>query len=381
MNDTDVYPSAPRADAARERSLDLIGHVSLSLGIDILLLALFVAAGTISVRVPLLYAAIIGATLAALRALLQQPWVRQWRDPGLTRPALLLLSAIELGFSLYSPPLAFYFLNLLFLAFAFAALNLDLRGMLSSFILVALGGMWVRLRLGDALHIPSRTGAEQVLVWLGHASILLRCCVVGWYGNRLSLQLQQRNHELSEAAQEITYLATHDNLTGVLRRVPLWELIERQPAPPPGHCVAMLDLDRFKNVNDRYGHAVGDEVLRLFATTVRNAIRPGDALGRYGGEEFLMLLAGTAPAAALAVAERVRLAVANADWPRLAPDLRVTVSIGVAAGKPGETVEQLVERADRAVYAAKQAGRNRTMLLRDDGVFEAATPPEAVPAG
>lgn len=376
MNDMDVHPGATRADEARERALDLIGHIGLSLGVDVVLLSLFVAAGTISLRVPLLYAAIIGATLIVLRALLHLPRVRHWRDPGLTRPALLLMSAIELGFSLYSPPMASYFLNLLFLAFAFATLNLDLRGMLSSFVLVALGGIWVRLQLGDALGIPNRTSAEQVLVWLGHASILLRCCVVGWYGNRLQLQLQQRNRELSEAAQEITYLATHDNLTGVLRRIPLWELIGRQPSPP-GHCVAMLDLDRFKDVNDRYGHAVGDEALRLFAATVRNAIRPGDALGRYGGEEFLMLLAGTAPAAAVAIAERVRLAVAGADWQRLAPGLQVTVSIGVAAGKPGETVEQLVERADRAVYAAKQAGRNRTVLLRDDGVFEAATPEPA----
>ncbi|WP_169518298.1 GGDEF domain-containing protein [Solimonas variicoloris] len=376
MNDMDVHPGATRADEARERALDLIGHIGLSLGVDVVLLSLFVAAGTISLRVPLLYGAIIGATLIVLRALLHLPRVRHWRDPGLTRPALLLMSAIELGFSLYSPPMASYFLNLLFLAFAFAALNLDLRGMLSSFVLVALGGIWVRLQLGDALGIPNRTSAEQVLVWLGHASILLRCCVVGWYGNRLQRQLQQRNRELSEAAQEITYLATHDNLTGVLRRIPLWELIGRQPSPP-GHCVAMLDLDRFKDVNDRYGHAVGDEALRLFAATVRNAIRPGDALGRYGGEEFLMLLAGTAPAAAVAIAERVRLAVAGADWQRLAPGLRVTVSIGVAAGKPGETVEQLVERADRAVYAAKQAGRNRTVLLRDDGVFEVATPEPA----
>lgn len=354
----------------------LLGQISASLGIDLVLLCLFVAAGTIGPAVVGWYALVTGTMTGVFYLLLRGHWSRRLRDPALTRPQLLCASAVELGFALYCPPLAFYFLNLLFLTFAFAALRLNLRQMLSSFIVITLGGMWVRLQLGHALHLPDRTLAEQILVWLSHASTLLRCCVIGWYGNRLRQQLQQRNRELADAAREISYLATHDSLTGALRRLPLRELIVQQRSPA-GYCVAMLDLDHFKNVNDRYGHRVGDEALRLFASTVRNTIRPGDALGRYGGEEFLLLLAETPPAAALTVAERVRLAVAGADWNRLAPGLQVTVSIGLAAATSAETVEQLVERADRAVYAAKQAGRNRTVLLRDDGSFETATAPSA----
>ena len=135
--------------------------------------------------------------------------------------------------------------------------------------------------------------------------------------------------------------------------------------------VALLDLDFFKRVNDRYGHAVGDQVLRNFATTVRRTVRNTDVLARWGGEEFLLLLQDTASDAALPMLERVRAAVqtmadtpVDGNGPALSAVPCVTVSIGVAAHCAGDSVEKTVDRADQALYQAKEQGRNRVVEWR-----------------
>lgn len=124
----------------------------------------------------------------------------------------------------------------------------------------------------------------------------------------------------------------------------------------------MLDIDHFKRVNDRFGHQTGDQVLRLVAATLAAGLRPGDFAARYGGEEFAVILADTDPAAALALAERVRRSfvgrqiVARGSGTNIG---EITLSGGCARYDPGERLSDWVERADRALYAAKQGGRNR----------------------
>ena len=120
----------------------------------------------------------------------------------------------------------------------------------------------------------------------------------------------------------------------------------------------MLDADHFKSINDTYGHQTGDEVLRAISDRCRKTLRSNDVLGRYGGEEFLIVFPETKLEEAGAVAERLRAAVA--DEPIKVGDhaLAVTVSIGVAAFAPGHDVEKLFQRADSALYTAKQDGRN-----------------------
>jgi diguanylate cyclase (GGDEF)-like protein len=123
--------------------------------------------------------------------------------------------------------------------------------------------------------------------------------------------------------------------------------------------VALFDLDHFKSVNDRYGHATGDEVLKAFAHTVHATMRDTDIFGRHGGEEFMMILPETDIAGACLAIERVRAAVAQADWKALGPELSVTVSAGVATWKRAEQVTQVIARADEALYEAKHRGRDR----------------------
>ena len=123
--------------------------------------------------------------------------------------------------------------------------------------------------------------------------------------------------------------------------------------------VALIDLDWFKRINDTYGHPTGDEVLRTFAITVFANVRPIDKFGRYGGEEFLLLLPDTSDEGAARILDRLRAIIADLDWSAFSPGMQVTISAGVATLKPNETPDIILARADSALYAAKARGRNR----------------------
>ncbi len=167
--------------------------------------------------------------------------------------------------------------------------------------------------------------------------------------------------------QELKRLATTDALTGLLnRRVFLDEVAqELQRYRRHGHegALLMLDLDHFKRVNDRYGHALGDEVLVRVSAALRERLRLTDRIGRLGGEEFAVLLPETGPEGALALAQALREAVGAQRVPTPDGPLGVTVSIGLSAFAPGETdAGPLLGRADRALYRAKDQGRNRVVV-------------------
>jgi diguanylate cyclase (GGDEF)-like protein len=153
-------------------------------------------------------------------------------------------------------------------------------------------------------------------------------------------------------------LAMTDSLTGLLNRRALFDLVGTD-AMPPGTAVVMLDLDGFKAINDRFGHAVGDEVLRRFAAIIRSNIRASDTAARLGGEEFCLILRGLDPAAAHAAAERIRASLEAT--PALAPNYGPpTVSAGIAIGSVlGDSFDRLLREADERLYGAKDGGRNR----------------------
>ena len=121
----------------------------------------------------------------------------------------------------------------------------------------------------------------------------------------------------------------------------------------------MIDIDHFKNINDTHGHLVGDKVLTEVARRLSAAVRDFDSLGRYGGEEFLVVLKGTPLSTALTVAERVRTHIAAGPISLHGLKVNVTISIGVSVIQPGDSIEEFIKRADKALYKAKSAGRNR----------------------
>ena len=183
-----------------------------------------------------------------------------------------------------------------------------------------------------------------------------------------------------EAAQK---LALTDPLTGAFNRRTFLEFADKEIARTRREkgalSLVMLDLDLFKEINDRYGHLAGDEVLKGVVKTVLTCLRKEDLLVRYGGEEFCILLPSVASDRATAMAERTREVVEKAKFAHNGRSLQVTVSIGVAglSNRSNEGVETLVSRADEALYAAKKAGRNRVVTLKHDSWDADGEPAEA----
>lgn len=168
-----------------------------------------------------------------------------------------------------------------------------------------------------------------------------------------------------EALQEV---AAHDALTGLLQRgqfdplgQPLFAAARRHGEPL---SVLMIDVDRFKSINDRFGHPAGDEVLREVAAEIRQTLRSSDYAFRYGGEEFAVLTPATSHAGALATAEKLRSRISSRIWPHIGEPITVSVGLATMRGDD-ESLEALVARADRRLYEAKQSGRNQVCAEPD----------------
>ena len=187
-------------------------------------------------------------------------------------------------------------------------------------------------------------------------------------GQRI-LDLQR---ELLAGRAQIEHIAAHDSLTGLWNRRVILEQLAQELAraqrelKPVG--VIMMDIDHFKQINDSYGHPKGDQVLQETAKRLTETVRPYDSVGRYGGEEFLVLAGNCSMEQTFAVAERLRSAVSAEPMKIGSALLRVTASFGVSSAKPGEMGDgkKLVEVADQALYRAKELGRNRVECSSDE---------------
>jgi diguanylate cyclase (GGDEF)-like protein len=181
--------------------------------------------------------------------------------------------------------------------------------------------------------------------------------------HRMRDRLRRQKIELEAALAHIHRLATHDDLTGLVNRRHMQELLEnermRLERTEQDWCVALLDLDRFKSVNDTHGHAIGDEVLRALSRHAHTLIRRTDVLARWGGEEFVLMLPNTRIAMAVTSLERLREHFHATPLVLHGIELPVSFSAGLTEHRRGETVAQTLERADKLCYQAKTAGRNR----------------------
>ncbi len=183
-------------------------------------------------------------------------------------------------------------------------------------------------------------------------------------GKRI-LALQDK---LIQAQEDLRFRATHDALTGIWNRVAVLDLLERSlEHGRRSHSqtgLLIIDLDRFKVVNDTFGHVAGDAVLQEAARRITHSVRPYDFAGRYGGEEFLVVLSECNEQNVWSAAERIRLAVCNGPIRVADTDIHVTASLGAAVAAPSMTqTKRLLQQADSALYQAKNAGRNRTQVF------------------
>lgn len=207
------------------------------------------------------------------------------------------------------------------------------------------------------LHVPPYMHTPYAIMY-GVLSLVVNMLVFNILGSRLQVKLRRR--------------ATTDALTGALSRPAFAEgaaqLMERLQSGKDRLAVIIIDIDHFKQVNDRFGHAGGDAVLRMVAALLQAQLRPEALLARFGGEEFVVLAPVADVPVARGVAERLRCALAEAQWDAIVPGLEgVTASVGVTLLEPGESVERALARADDALYRAKHGGRNQVQI----GLFAA----------
>lgn len=179
-------------------------------------------------------------------------------------------------------------------------------------------------------------------------------------------ELKAQQLELQQAFDRIHQIATHDELTGLINRrhtqsLMLTEKRRYQRSGQP-FCIALLDIDFFKRVNDGHGHAAGDEVLRALAAAGLKCMRTTDVMGRWGGEEFVLILPNTRLDEAQIAIERFRVYMATNKIKLPNAELEITFSAGVAEHHLSDTLDHTLERADRALYVAKDQGRNRIVL-------------------
>lgn len=283
-------------------------------------------------------------------------------DPSLTTEqvgaALLLLAYI-----MYQAGPARAVLTPLYLvAMLFGVLRLNATRMmaLALLALVAHATMLHFLYLRGPGINPSNALAEFLVL----AVVLPWFAIMGAYVNRLRIRLSDSHRELQLAVERIGELAIRDELTGAYNRRYLMEALAREQSRAERlgtpFAVCLLDIDHFKSINDRFGHATGDAVLREFARLVPPELRAVDVYGRFGGEEFLIILPGTASAGAQACAERVRAKTEATSFPGV-PRVTVTAGVAIYAGK--EPVSVVLARADKALYEGKSGGRNRVVTI------------------
>jgi diguanylate cyclase (GGDEF)-like protein len=342
----------------------LVCAIGVSYLIDTAMYALFALAGTIEGWVVGVYAA-AGLGHVVLFSLIHWFGDVESRDDS-------QLVAWQMGYALLAqilgtalaPQLAPVFIGTISVVFAFGSLRIEIRTALLSWFF-AFAGIAVVLAypMHRSLGLLNPSRVEVVLLCVSFALIALRTTLLGYYGSAMRMRLYRINWALGRAKQDAEQLAASDSLTGAMSRRAILPLIEKAVkragrARVPA-CVAMIDLDFFKSINDRFGHLAGDQVLRRVVDLIRKCSREADAIGRYGGEEFVLLLQSADEGAGARLVERIRSAIAGADWTDIGPGLNISVSCGIASVRPTDTVDDVLARADKALYEAKRSGRNQ----------------------
>lgn len=351
-----------RARRMRQRRQMYAGQVvSYSLGASVLLL--YAHDGAVAMAVPSLFW-FGGLLLIGAFTVLSEAGVGdRHSDHYLTVFQISAHMALQFVFLVSVPTVGIAFISVLFLIFAFGTLRMTSAQAMVTWGLATCGLALVFLVSNLPIGLPVATRLERTASMLCFVLVIGQCAFLGLFGATLRKVLYRRSIELKDAYRRIEELAELDELTGSYNRRCIMRHLDaeigqsRQTATPC--AIALIDLDWFKRINDAHGHPVGDEVLRTFAITFFANIRPDDRFGRYGGEEFLLLLPGTEGDAAARMLDRLRGIVADLDWSAFSPGMRVTISAGVVTLRDNDTADTFLARADSALYSAKAQGRNR----------------------
>ncbi len=301
-------------------------------------------------------------------------WNLRLKDPSLTLPQMLLSVLIALWVVSHTVDARGIMLMLFIMSMMFGMFRLNGR-QYTMIAAIAVGG-YLTIFLSEVMSGACERCTDLGLLKLGvFAVVMFWMAYVGSYVSRLRQTLNERNQSLESLNQKLSFLAGHDDLTGLPNRRQILDRLEktgeRSRRRDQDFCVAMLDLDNFKQVNDRLGHAAGDEVLVEFARRASQVLRGEDTvariddsmrdMGRFGGEEFLALLGDTDLEGGRMAGDRLRQATEARPFPTRLGPVQCTVSIGIARYRAPEPLRATLSRADQALYLAKQTGRNRVV--------------------
>ncbi|NOJ45632.1 GGDEF domain-containing protein [Bradyrhizobium archetypum] len=358
---TRLPPEVLKRRTGQRRQMLAVQGVSYLLITSVLLVYCY--AGTVPIIIPSTYF-LSGVGLVSVFVVLSEAHFNdRFEDHYLTIFQVAGHVALQLCFLLAAPQIGFAFLSVVFLIFGFGALRMTSRQAIISWTLTMIGLAPIFLFSGTPIGLPITTQTERVAAMLSFVLTIGQCAFVGLYGSTMRKMLYDRSFELKAAYKRIEELAELDELTGASNRRSIMRMLEEEIARSRrggSRCsIALIDLDWFKRINDAYGHPTGDEVLRTFSITMFANIRSIDRFGRYGGEEFLLVLPDMDVDQAMQALDRLRAIIADLDWSAFSPGMKVTMSAGVAALNPNETSDTFLARADSALYAAKAQGRNR----------------------
>lgn len=342
--------------------------LGLSYSYDAAMLFGFYLAGYIDSTIPVTFVVLCAICVSAVALAHASAWSCRQADPTLFLPQQLFAISIALLMAVMAPQIAFQPFATLFAICAFGFMAPNTKSFVISWSVGAVGALAVIVLLGPRLEMPTSTAAGQALTEGVVLGLLARCIWIATFVKRLQVRLKEKNRALKEAMERIEALASFDELTNLPNRraITAWlnEQIMVSTRTGLPLTIALVDVDHFKRINDSFGHQAGDRTLQILSRVAEFCLRKTDRVGRFGGEEFLVVLVGTALEAAQEPLDRIRFALKDYDWRGIGEDLEITVTIGAASYTPGEPVEGLVRRADTALYLGKESGRDRVVLDR-----------------
>ncbi len=300
--------------------------------------------------------------------LLRTGFNKRFKDPSLT-VLQMVLACVWAGVATYYTlsPIRGSIIALYVIIFVFGIFRLSLKdffAMVAVAIITYAGAVALLYHHHPEMVDRSLETVRTTLLVVA----LLWSSLIGSYIKKLREKMVRTNTELQSALKRIEQLAIHDELTGVYNRRHLIDILEREKALADrtgvNFAVCLLDLDDFKQINDTYGHLAGDTVLRNFSQAIKEDIRREDYVARYGGEEFIILFTGARCVDnGTDCAMRLQAVTRRLTFEDVHPSIRVTVSIGMTIYRFDESIDDLLSRADTAMYRAKNAGKDRVEYL------------------
>lgn len=330
---------------------------------NIVILFVFAAIGTVGFAVPLAILLIAMVINTLILYAIASGLTLRMADPSITGWQVTAACGINFVGMALAPQIAYMFIVNLFVPLSFGSLHFSRRGFLTAWCLLALSMMLMILALGDRIDIALSNAGER---WLACAVLILafgRFLAINAAVSRLRANLHRKNKELARVSMQLAELATRDEMTGLWNRRQFVQFVEdeinRTRRSGAEFCVALANVDYFSAINEVYGMQLGDEVLQELARLIEKSLRSMDRVGRYGGEEFSILMVDTRPDELHGIMDTLCRAVEFHDWERLRPGLQLTISVGYARSQHDDTHLRLLNRAGAALNRAKNGGRNQ----------------------